>query len=612
MPPLGNENAVDTVMKTRYMAMMESLHTDTFTQWERAKTYGSQLWPDIQFDGYQVNRNPAENSPYHGYWNPHAHELVEFFRSGDPKWAHDLALPLCWLTTYTAYLNIGQETHDYARSGLCINSSGSGNGQWHRSGFGSDDYMYNLALKHAYVLRPDPIHRRRIEIAGRTVRGRYNRSVREEDRDQYLERLDVARGVIQHMEAGMNCAEFGRDGANQCNTWFLAVMSEFISDNLSTGSICQEDIVLGRRCPQAQTFMQVSMLYEFFVRVYLHYGDLDGGLLRAVTGIPEGLYTYGIDKNGSDINYLGRHAYYLDCTTNNARTSLSSCVRRDVGDGLDLYWHNINSLLSTLLVAEFFDPNLDFCSKVEAAWSSGSQISDSWSGVFVQDAGWIKGTSQMMSFMAYGVGMLDLCNGNTPPTDPPAPAPTDPPITLPPTSSPTPSPTDPPTDQVPPTPLPTDMPTPSPTDPPTDQTPPTPSPTDMPTPSPTDPPTDQTPPTPSPTEPPAPPPAGQSCIPAPTGRSYDVDWGAASAGPYTPLTCLTITNDRPYDREEVAYSSIPLSQSLALFEGDLDRMVVVGADNKRVPAQMVSCTFCQWQVFTGNVTSEQEINTFVY
>ena len=146
--------------------------------------------------------------------------------------------------------------------------------------------------------------------------------------------------------------------------------------------------------------------------------------MNAVTGIPEGLYDYGIDKNGAAINYLGSHAHYLDCTTNATWTSLKSCVRRDVGDGLDLYWHNINSMLLTLLVAEYFKPSLDFCSKVEVAWSSSSRIIDSWMDVFVENAGWIKGTSQMMSFMTYGVDMLDLCNGKFPTSAPKA-TPTD-------------------------------------------------------------------------------------------------------------------------------------------------------------------------------------------
>ena len=92
-----------------------------------------------------------------------------------------LALPLSWLTTYTVYLNLGRETHDYVRSGLCINSSGSGDRQWHCSGFWSDDYMYNQAIKHAYILGPDPTFRRRIEVTGRTLIGRYNRLVPEQN-----------------------------------------------------------------------------------------------------------------------------------------------------------------------------------------------------------------------------------------------------------------------------------------------------------------------------------------------------------------------------------------------------------------------------------------------
>lgn len=96
MPPLGLENAVSTTLKTSYETMISTLHDDTLDQQiPRAKTYGSQIWPDIQFDGYNIdNNNPAENDPRHGYWNPHASEFVEFFRSGDPKWVWDFAMPL--------------------------------------------------------------------------------------------------------------------------------------------------------------------------------------------------------------------------------------------------------------------------------------------------------------------------------------------------------------------------------------------------------------------------------------------------------------------------------------------------------------------------------------
>ena len=213
-----------------------------------------------------------------------------------------------------------------------------------------------------------------------------------------------------------------------CHNWFLAVVSEFIEDNLSTGNICQPDNVKslgnGRSCPQAQTFMQVSMMYEFFVRVYLSHGDLNGGLLKAVQGIPEGLFEFATSKNNGQINYNGNHAYLLDCTTNASRTALISCTYENSGDGLYLYDHNTNSLMSVILLGHYFKPSLDYCTKVEEAWDSVSAITTNWQSVHVNGAGWIKGTSQMMSMMAYGVGMLDFCNGL------PTPSPTQTPSTL--------------------------------------------------------------------------------------------------------------------------------------------------------------------------------------
>ena len=204
-------------------------------------------------------------------------------------------------------------------------------------------------------------------------------------------------GVLQHIEAGMNCAEFSKSGGSQCHTWLLEVMQEFLDDNLSTGAICQPDIVIGRNCPQPQTFMQVSMMYEFFVRAFSNYGQqLNGnGLL---TGIPENLFNYGIQKtNNRKIVYRGNHAALLDCTTNSDRTSLQSCEYADAGDGEILYEHNINSLLSALLIGHYFDPSLQFCGLVNEAWSSTSKIINTWSTVNTNDAGWTKATSQMMS-----------------------------------------------------------------------------------------------------------------------------------------------------------------------------------------------------------------------
>ena len=77
----------------------------------------------------------------------------------------------------------------------------------------------------------------------------------------------------------------------------------------------------------------------------------------------------------------------------------------------------------------------------------------------------------------------------------------------------------------------------------------------------------------------------EQCASNPSGISYDVDWGSPSSSTYTSLTCLTITNDQPYERREVAFSGIPVAQDLGISDQDLERLVLVGANNKRIPAQ---------------------------
>ena len=76
----------------------------------------------------------------------------------------------------------------------------------------------------------------------------------------------------------------------------------------------------------------------------------------------------------------------------------------------------------------------------------------------------------------------------------------------------------------------------------------------------------------------------EECSSAPTGV-YASNWGDASSNGFITLTCLTVKNDRAFDRSEVAYSGIPIDQSLDIRDVDLDRLVVVGANSKRIPAQ---------------------------
>ena len=68
MPPLGYESSLDSPIKSSYIAMMDKMHSHTLEyQWNRAKTFGSQIWPDIQFDVYNIdNSSPADNNPRQG------------------------------------------------------------------------------------------------------------------------------------------------------------------------------------------------------------------------------------------------------------------------------------------------------------------------------------------------------------------------------------------------------------------------------------------------------------------------------------------------------------------------------------------------------------------
>ena len=207
----------------------------------------------------------------------------------------------------------------------------------------------------------------------------------------------------------MSCAEFGKGShGSLTHNWFMNIMQEIIRDNLSTGTICQPDVNPGRRCEQPQTFMQVSMMYgrfiahsveritltidcisnvylrfqtihvikllshlhslEFFVRVYLNYGDLYGGLRKAIVTIPRNLYHFGMQKQADgSIVFYGNHASLLDCTTNAKRTWIISCSKLNNGDGTNILDHNINSLLSALLIADSFEPSLGFCDHVNKA-----------------------------------------------------------------------------------------------------------------------------------------------------------------------------------------------------------------------------------------------------
>ena len=411
---LGNGSS--SPIKTTYLDVMNTFHEQTVSpggQWWRAKTFGSQIWPDVQFDPWQVDApaSPADNDVVMNYWNPSGAELLEYLRSGEPRWVWDFALPQSRLQMFTAYVNIGNQLHGN-RNGVAATSGGSGDGQWHRSSFGSDDYSYNMGMHLAYALRPSPAMRDRFAQAGTMIAGRYSLPKAQEDqREQYVNQIDVTRQVIQHFEMLANCAEFvpGSEGV-ACHTRLLEIVDELARDNLRAGILCQGDVPSAVSCDGPQRFMVAALFYNFFHRYLLNWGDVDGLIRDALVGDALNYYQQGMSKlaNSTDIDPNGEWAALLDCPLINGGTGVGTCSWVQV-DGTDMLWHNKAHTVSLLLMAHELDPSIGLCQISRNALEHPSTTLG-WGDNQLNQAGWWKGAAQQMQSAVFGVGLYDVCS----------------------------------------------------------------------------------------------------------------------------------------------------------------------------------------------------------
>jgi hypothetical protein len=365
----------------------------------------------VQFNnyGFDGTATPFDNSGAMNYWNPSGAELLEFLRTGDPKWVWDFALPQSWLQTFSAYLNLGDR--DFSnRNGVAVNSGGSGEGHWHRAAYGSDDYTYDLGMQLAYAVRPDVPMRDRFAQTGRTVVNRYSvPQVDEATRDPYINSVDVVRGVIQHFEALANCAEFvPAPRGQECHDRLETLVAELATDNLFGGTFCQGDVMNPTSCGMPQQFMTNAMHWMFFHRVWKNWGDAGGGLLsRALGEIGLVYYTWGAPKlpDGVSLDVDGVWAVLLDCTV--SAGVVTGCTVLQNGDG-DLLGPNIPHTVAFLLVANEVDPTIGLCDIARAAFDD-PDLAARWGEHLGNDAGWWKGSAQMMQLMAFGIGGYDTC-----------------------------------------------------------------------------------------------------------------------------------------------------------------------------------------------------------
>lgn len=412
-PSLGTD--ASSPIKSAYEASMAKFHDDTVSpggQWDRAKTFGSQVWPDVQYDVWAVDNggSPLQNDVAMNYWNPSGAELFEFLRTGEPRWAWDFALPQSWLQMHTAYVNVGEQNHGN-RNGFAATSGGSGEGQWHRSAYGSDDYSYNGGQAVAYVLQPSPVMRRRFAQAGRTVVGRYAIPWADQsDRELWVNQVDLTRQVVQHLEMLANCAEFvpGADGL-ACHAKLLELVEEIAYDNLRAGLLCQGDVPTGTICGMPQKFMTNALIYPFLERFLRNYGDYGGRIRAALIGEPRTYYQYGMPKlgDGTSLDVNAAWAAILECTTDAGGTAVLDCQSIQNGDG-DLLGSNKPHSVALLLMAHELDPSIGLCGVARTALDEPG-ILLGWNDYEANDPGWWKGAAQMMQSMVFGVGIYDTC-----------------------------------------------------------------------------------------------------------------------------------------------------------------------------------------------------------
>ncbi|MEM6995129.1 MAG: hypothetical protein AAF721_31740 [Myxococcota bacterium] len=411
-PSMGDDST--SMVKTKYLEMLSQLHDDTVRaggQWDRAKTYGSQLWPDNQFDPWVYADGldtPYDNDGAMNYWNPAGAELHEFFRSGDPKYVWEFALPQSYLQMHSAYVNIGEHTHGN-RNGFAAISGGSGEGQWHRSGQGSADYSYNQAIDEAYVIRPDALMRRRFAHAGATVRGVYTIPQAQQTERWDSNYLAVDRFHMQRFDMLANCAEFvpGDEGRG-CHDKLAEIMAEIAEDNLSAGMICQPDLP-SDVCWAPQQFMLNSMMYGTLMRHYLNYGG--DALRRALVEAPRTLYRLGMDKlaDGETLDVTGDWAAQMMCQLSADRTEVEACERIEVEGSVGMFGHNRPQTLALLLMSDGLDDADGLCSIARQALDESIYVPLEDYVSVGGGGGWWKGSSQMMQSLVFAVGGYDVC-----------------------------------------------------------------------------------------------------------------------------------------------------------------------------------------------------------
>ncbi|MEM9073778.1 MAG: hypothetical protein AAGE52_35130 [Myxococcota bacterium] len=404
--PLGPASTT-TPAAIHYRGVLDRLHRGTREeQWRRYHVYGSQLWPDIPLedlgngDPSRGTTSPATMDAKLNYWNASGALLHEFFRSGDPAYAWDMALPASWLQAHAAYYNLGRRSHG-TRNGLAVSSGGTGIGRWHRGDGGSDDYGYNLGLQLAYLVRPTVGLRDRFEAAGRTVLERY---APDGPRERFFTARDLSRQTTQHFEMLANCAQFvPGEAGNTCRERLHELVRELYEDNLRGGVVCTLDEPSGR-CEMPQQFMINALMVPFFVRYLRTWPRRLPELRETLLAYATTYRRYGL-SDPIDVDAAETFAARLACNLN-ADRSIADCELQSDSDGNTyMYRETRPQTLAALIQLEALAG--DDCALSAAVDDPRLMpMLDSWAP---EGAGFWKGASQMLQGVVYAAGLSERC-----------------------------------------------------------------------------------------------------------------------------------------------------------------------------------------------------------
>lgn len=416
LPLLGVDS--ETKVTQQYRALMTSLHGKMLGpqgQIERALTFGSQLWPDTLLLSTEIGYTTPALNPGSGNDScATCSELLEFFRSGDPKWVWDLALPQHYLLFFSAWYNSGTRTTLY--NGYAPGASSVGEGQWHRNSYFEMAHSYNQGAKLAYVMRPNVLLRDRFEQAGAAFAAYYsNAGQREWWQGVAFAEPQNSNGstgwhLFQYLEMVQNCAEFvpGTAGTS-CKAALTAVLNELAQDNVVDHQACAGDEPVSTTCDlRAFRMLAVSGIDVLF-RYVTAIDPTDGKDFKTL--LTESAKFF-IDvmiprfEGALDVRPDGGWPGAMDgCSVTDG--ALSNCQLNAEGQ-LSIYTANRLSALAWVFVAHQLSGSLDRCALLTGALDN----TDLYGALFFlsdNHSGWDKLTGTMMANTIFALGGYDAC-----------------------------------------------------------------------------------------------------------------------------------------------------------------------------------------------------------